>query len=98
VERIGRKYYRYDRNGNVVIEQDGPIVDAVVPSGGTVRALGEGTYVTDQGWGLGERQEGDGEAGVDRREYRWGEGMEVSRGRNGRSSTGITGITWGVRN
>jgi RHS repeat-associated protein len=74
VSRIGTRYYRYDKNGNVVVEQDGPFADVSGAVGGTVTDLGDEVYVTDQAWGVERGTEGGGAGRVgSRREYRWDE-------------------------
>jgi RHS repeat-associated protein len=74
VKRIGGRYYGYDLNGNVVVEQDGVLETAGGGSGAVdVKDLGNNTYVADEGWGLNAPEDGSREAGTYRRDYQWNE-------------------------
>jgi RHS repeat-associated protein len=72
-KQIGERYYRYDRNGNVTVEQDGPFETATMSGNADVQQIGDVNYV-EQGWGLDPNSGGGGSGGQKyRREYTWDE-------------------------
>ena len=50
--KIGNRYYEYDENGNVILEQGGEIVKNDTGITYTVTNLGNDTHVADYGWGI----------------------------------------------
>jgi RHS repeat-associated protein len=72
-ERIGRRHYRYDLNGNVATEQDGPFSVVVSTGGHTITELENGTKVVDNGWGMNDNGVTIPAPKVWKREYNWNE-------------------------
>jgi RHS repeat-associated protein len=72
-ERIGRRYYQYDLNGNVTIEQDGSFGAVVSTGGRTITELEDGTKVVDNGWGMNDNGVAVPASKVWKREYNWNE-------------------------
>jgi RHS repeat-associated protein len=72
-ERIGRRHYRYDLNGNVATEQDGPFSAVVSTGGHTITELENGTKVVDNGWGMNDNGLTVPAPKVWKREYAWNE-------------------------
>jgi RHS repeat-associated protein len=72
-ERIGRRHYRYDLNGNVATEQDGPFSTVVSTGGHTITELENGTRVVDNGWGMNDNGVTAPAPKVWKREYAWNE-------------------------
>jgi RHS repeat-associated protein len=72
-ERIGRRHYRYDLNGNVATEQDGPFSTVVSTGGHTITELENGTKVVDNGWGMNDNGVTIPAPKVWKREYAWNE-------------------------
>ena len=74
VKRIGNRYYSYDENGNVVLEQDEPIT-AQDEQRYEIQELGENLYGVEYGWALENEDEQNkvGSSGVYKRRYRWNE-------------------------
>ena len=74
VKRIGSRYYSYDENGNVVLEQDEPIT-AQDEQRYEIQELGENLYGVEYGWALENEDEQNkvGSSGVYKRRYRWNE-------------------------
>jgi RHS repeat-associated protein len=66
--QIGTRYYRYDLNGNVTAEQEGPF-QTEARTGGEIRELGNDTYYIDNGWGLVNTPPDPNQARHYRREY-----------------------------
>ncbi|HOF84971.1 MAG TPA: RHS repeat-associated core domain-containing protein [Treponemataceae bacterium] len=56
-EFISAHHYKYDLNGNVILEQDTEIASDDSGITYTIQDLGNDTYVSDYGWGM-ETQEG----------------------------------------
>jgi RHS repeat-associated protein len=71
-ERIGKRHYQYDLNGNVTVEQDGPFA-TTTPGDFTVTELENGTRVVNNGWGLNDNGTTTPTPKVWKREYRWNE-------------------------
>ena len=74
VKRIGNRYYSYDENGNVILEQDEPIT-AQDEQRYEIQELGENLYGVEYGWALENEEEQNkiGSSGVYKRRYRWNE-------------------------
>ena len=74
VKRIGNRYYSYDENGNVVLEQDEPITTQDEQRY-EIQELGENLYGVEYGWALENEEEQNkiGSSGVYKRRYRWNE-------------------------
>ena len=74
VKRIGQRYYQYDANGNVILEQDEPIGEKEEESY-TIHELTENVYGIEYGWALENEEEESkaGSSGVYKRRYRWNE-------------------------
>ena len=74
VKRIGNRYYSYDENGNVVLEQDEPIT-AQDEQRYEIQELGENLYGVEYGWALENEEEQNkvGSSSVYKRRYRWNE-------------------------
>ena len=74
VKRIGNRYYSYDENGNVVLEQDEPIT-AQDEQRYEIQELGENLYGVEYGWALENEDEQNkvGSSSVYKRRYRWNE-------------------------
>jgi RHS repeat-associated protein len=68
---------RYDLNGNLTAEQDGPFDDAAVTGSANVYTTDGGVNYTESAWGLGINGAGA-SAAVNRREYRWNERNQLS--------------------
>jgi hypothetical protein len=73
-KRIGTRYYEYDENGNVTLEQEGAIPENDTGITYTVTDLGNDRYMADYGWALdydgGKVVE---DTGGFRRTYNWNE-------------------------
>ncbi|MDD7416390.1 MAG: RHS repeat-associated core domain-containing protein, partial [Spirochaetales bacterium] len=74
VIRSGDRYYQYDENGNIIIEQDGQIEEETVTYH-RVTEEAEGVYGTDYGWGLFKEKSGESMKSAQsfRRTYTWNE-------------------------
>ena len=74
VKRIGERYYSYDENGNVILEQDEPITTQDEQRY-EIQELGENLYGVEYGWALENEEEQNkiGSSGVYKRRYRWNE-------------------------
>jgi RHS repeat-associated protein len=73
-ERIGGRYYRYDRNGNVVSEQDGAYSgEESAWDRGEVELEGGELYAVEYGWALANPDAAAGGRDATRREYGWNE-------------------------
>ena len=74
VKRIGNRYYSYDENGNVILEQDEPIT-AQEEQRYEIQELGENLYGVEYGWALENEEEQNkvGSSGIYKRRYRWNE-------------------------
>lgn len=75
--RAGDRYYKYDSNGNITLEQDGTLdgSDETVTYH-KINQEAEGVYSTDYGWGL-FKEDKSGSGGIKgakyRRTYEWNE-------------------------
>ena len=74
VKRIGNRYYQYDANGNVIIEQEEEIASDDTGITYTIQELENDTYVVDYGWAI-EKDAGAiiGNKSAYRRTYEWNE-------------------------
>ena len=74
VKRIGNRYYSYDENGNVILEQDEPITTQDEQRY-EIHELGENLYGVEYGWALENEEEQNkvGSSGIYKRRYRWNE-------------------------
>ena len=74
VKRIGNRYYQYDANGNVIIEQEEEIAADDTGITYTIQELENDTYVVDYGWAI-EKDAGAsiGNKSAYRRTYEWTE-------------------------
>ena len=73
VKRIGQRYYQYDANGNVILEQDEPIGEKEEESY-TIHELTENVYGIEYGWALeNEEETKPAERSIYKRRYRWNE-------------------------
>ncbi|MDY6031635.1 MAG: toxin TcdB middle/N-terminal domain-containing protein, partial [Treponemataceae bacterium] len=74
VIRSGDRYYQYDENGNIIIEQDGQIEEEPVTYHRVTEET-EGVYGMDYGWGLFREKSGESKTSARsfRRTYTWNE-------------------------
>jgi RHS repeat-associated protein len=89
-KQIGERYYQYDRNGNVTVEQDGPFEVTARTGNAGVKRIGDVNYV-EEAWGLNEGS-GGGSGGQSkyRREYIWDERNRLAVSADGRYNVQYT--------
>ena len=56
--RIGSRHYRYDSDGNLAAEQEGPFAETERTGSGNVTHAGNDVYFTEGAWGLGRNAGG----------------------------------------
>jgi RHS repeat-associated protein len=90
VKRIGKNYYSYDLNGNVIVEEEG--IPGVAGTAGVYEITGyeNGTKSVGYGWALGRENPDAGAALRYRREYEWDERNQLRQSRDNRYNVQYT--------
>jgi len=76
LKNVGNRYYKYDSNGNIVIEQDGSFEENEENiTYYEITEEAEDVYSTDYGWGLFNEEQSSNSVGITRykRTYTWNE-------------------------